>query len=226
MVAEFPKAPARETGRGFFAFIGMISIAITGGIGCGKSMAAARLIERWPAGRVANFCSDEAVAELLATPAVQEAIAEIAGDSRFIGDKGLDKAALRKEVFENCRFREKVQELLHPLVLEKAKRFAQDAPEDAVLALYEVPLLYEVDFPLARAIDLVVAASRSSQLDRLCGIRGIPKAQAEKMLEAQWPVLKKVDRGQVVVWNDGDIDSLYAQVDHLADRCQPLFELE
>jgi len=87
-----------------------------------------------------------------------------------------------------------------------------------------VPLLYEASFPLERDFDLVVAASGSTQMKRLSEVRKLELNLARKIIEAQMPLHEKIIRGDVVVWNDGDISSLEVQIGHLTARCAALFE--
>jgi dephospho-CoA kinase len=198
-----------------------LQIAVTGGVACGKTSVCRRLLEKLPRGTSTFISCDEEVRALLATYDVREeigALGRIFGTELLSGD-GIDRKQLRELLFENSDFRGKVEAILHPLVLDRV--FAQSKTwSDLVrISIIEVPLLYEVDFPLDRDIDLVVASSRSMQMKRLCHDRGLDAAVAERIIGTQIPIEEKMRKADIIVWNDGALDALLAQTDHLVSRC-------
>lgn len=136
---------------------------------------------------------------------------------------GWDRVAFRELLFENSEFRGKVEGLLHPLVLQRAADFSGKLPPRVKILLVEVPLLYEAEFPLRRDLDLAVAASESTQIRRLRDERGLDAGLIRRMLCSQMPIEEKIKRADLVVWNDGSLDALDAQTDHLLSRCHTLF---
>ena len=182
-------------------------------------------MERLPQGTSSFFSCDEEVRALLGIPEVQEQIGALAMayGGEVLDAGGIDRGALRELLFENFEFRGKVEGVLHPLVLDRVIAQSGTWSDLVRISIIEVPLLYEVDFPLDRDIDLVVASSRSMQMKRLTLDRGLDGAVAERILQAQIPVEEKMRRANIVVWNDGAIESLLAQADHLVSRCDRLF---
>ncbi|MDF1824480.1 MAG: dephospho-CoA kinase [Verrucomicrobiales bacterium] len=198
----------------------MIVIAITGGVACGKSLVAKKLRQGLS---LPFFSSDDCVAGLLRREPLQNEILKLLGETGCRSAEVFDKKVIRKHAFENSDFREKLEMLLHPLVLDEAVEFLEEEKDRAKISLVEVPLLYEVEFPLKRNIDLVVAASPLTQLARLTVDRGLDEQLAKQILNAQLLIDEKIRRADVVVWNDGSLESLNSQVTHLADRCSLLF---
>lgn len=203
----------------------MLTIAVTGGIACGKSAFTTRFRERSPGGAVSVFSCDRAVRELSETTEVRESIARFGRDcGRALGGAGgLDRVGFRELLFENSEFRGKVERLLHPLVLQRAVDHHRTLPPGVRVLLVEVPLLYEADFPLSRDLDLAVAASERVQTLRLREKRGLGMELIGHMLRSQMPIEEKIQRADLVVWNDGSLDALNAQTDHLLSRCRTLF---
>lgn len=197
----------------------MIVIAITGGVACGKSLVVRKLVEVLS---VPYFSSDECVGALLRDQKIQADVLRLLEESASCQTEVFDKKTVRKHAFENSEFREKLESLLHPLVYDEAVAFLKREKNRAKVSLVEVPLLYEVDFPLKRNVDLVVAASRLTQLNRLVEDRGLSGEMAEQILNAQLLIDEKIRRADVVVWNDGSLESLDSQVMHLAGRCSLL----
>lgn len=202
----------------------MIAIAVTGGAACGKSEFCRSLQKLLPDNTCFWFCSDQVVSDLLKDEGVLDRVRGIeSGDSVFIeGD--LDRDSLRKLVFENSEFREKLEALLHPFVLERAEAFRKGLSGQQIIVLLEIPLLYEVEFPILRDIELVVAASRATQVKRIMHHRKLSRELGEQILDSQLPIETKISRGDIVVWNDGSEELFKAQIEHLATRCQPYVE--
>lgn len=203
----------------------MITIAVTGGPACGKSHFCRRLMELSGPGRVSIFNCDAAVRDLHREKDMISEIRRI-GSTLELPDllqaEELDRNLFRELLFENSEFREKIEALLHPKVLQRVEAHLVALPDNVRLALVEVPLLYEVNFPVIRDLDLVVGASASIQRNRLVEQRGLAPGVADRLLRTQLPVADKVRLADIVVWNDGDLESFEAQISHLHRRCENL----
>jgi transcription termination factor Rho len=82
----------------------------------------------------------------------------------------------------------------------------------AKVLVAEVPLYYETGAAVMADRVIVVAANRASQLARLQKSRGLNEAAAEEMFRLQLPIEAKAARADVVIWNDGSLEALEAQV--------------
>jgi dephospho-CoA kinase len=185
-----------------------LAVAITGGIGAGKSEAL-RAFERHGA---AVISSDEIVHRLLQEDeGVRVAIKDRFGD-RALDDAGRpDRAAIAKIVFADRDALAWLEELLHPLVVREylAWREALGRRDDPpAVCVTEVPLLYEVGGE--KRFDAVVAITAP---------RDLRAARASVPLEARErrliPDEEKVERADFAYVNDGtpaDLDAFVAQV--------------
>ena len=203
----------------------MITVALTGGVACGKSTVASRMMAKFPKGAASSFDCDRAVRELYEDESVLKEISSLPDAPPDIVSKDLvlNKQLLRELSFENSDFRVKLEGLLHPLVLDRAVSHVSNLPKAVQIMIHEVPLLYEVEFPISRDLDLVVAASGETQLKRLQNDRGIDRLLGQGIIDAQLPMDEKVKRADIVIWNDGSLDSFHDQIDHLILRCNPYF---
>ncbi len=195
----------------------MITIAITGGLGTGKSSFTAFLKEALP--KCASFDCDDAVHELLTTAEITEKIKNLFGKSILTGEEKLDRAALREIVFADESKRKQLESLLHPEVLvacRSEQALAQSSDFDYFVV--EVPLLYEAEFPLERDLDVVVAASEWLQYSRLKERNSWDEETIKSVLHAQMPLTEKITRADVVVWNEGTDRELKEQALILTDR--------
>jgi dephospho-CoA kinase len=120
-----------------------IAVAITGGIGAGKSTA----LEAFRRHGAATVSSDEIVHHLLATEdAVRDALVERLG-SQIIGRDGRpDRAAIARIVFRDRAALEFLEALLHPLVSREYLQWREQLAaldQPPAVCVTEVPLLYE-----------------------------------------------------------------------------------
>jgi dephospho-CoA kinase len=118
-----------------------LAVAITGGIGAGKSEALAAFARHG----AATISSDEVVHELYRDEEVREALRERYGDGIFDGDEVI-RAALGAIVFADRSELAWLERLLHPKVMARTEAWRQELaelPDPPALAVNEVPLLYE-----------------------------------------------------------------------------------
>ncbi len=121
-----------------------IAVAITGGIGAGKSTA----LDAFRRHGAATVSSDEIVHHLLRTdPEVKKALVERLG-ADILDDEGVpDRERIALEVFKDREALDFLEKLLHPLVsreyLAWREQLAQ-LPSPPRVCVTEVPLLYEV----------------------------------------------------------------------------------
>ena len=120
-----------------------VAVAITGGIGAGKSEAL-RAFARHGA---ATVSSDEIVHHLLLRDDVKRAVVERVGNGVVAPDGEIDRGALATAVFNDRDALRWLEELLHPLVAAEYLQWREDLaklPTAPQVCVTEVPLLYEV----------------------------------------------------------------------------------
>lgn len=194
----------------------MKSWVITGGIACGKSQVINKLATLSPS--LVSFSADVIVAELLKKPLVEEELALVFGKGVLNSNGcGVNREWLREVVLPDPLLRARLESVLHPPVLEalESARSAA-AAEGRNLFLAEVPLHYEIGTTVSADFVIVVASSRSVQVRRMMENRGLDEQTVHQFLAAQWPIEAKVERADAVIWNDGSLASLEAQVLTLA----------
>jgi dephospho-CoA kinase len=178
-----------------------VAVAITGGIGAGKT-AALEAFERHGAAVVS---SDEIVHQLLRVdPEVRGAIVERFGDEVVGEDGEIDRAAIAERVFADPEALRFLEELLHPRVAAEYLRWREwlgtldPAPDVCVT---EVPLLYEVGSE--ERFDKVVLVTAPLGL-RKARKAFDPAPREERLL----PDRDKAKKADFVYVNDGSLDDL------------------
>jgi dephospho-CoA kinase len=182
-----------------------IAVAITGGIGAGKSTALA-CFRRHGA---ATVSSDEIVHHLLASdPDVKEALVERFGDE-ILGETGApDRERIALRVFRDRDALDFLEKLLHPLVSREYLTWREQLaalPSPPKVCVTEVPLLYEVGGE--ERFDKVVVITAPSKLRE--ARRGGRKDDREARL---LPDREKVERADFAYVNTGTPEELDAWV--------------
>ncbi len=184
----------------------MLSVALTGNIGSGKSIVA-EFFRHWGA---TVIDADALVRELQAkgSPLLAR-IVERFGVGILRADGELDRAGLRALVFADPGALADLNALVHPEVERRRAELVAEARErgDAVV-VSDIPLLFEVGDPEAFDAVVLVDAPEALRLERLVRFRGLDPKTAAGMIAAQAPSGPKRGRSRFVIDNDGDLESL------------------
>ncbi len=198
----------------------MITVAVTGGIGSGKSTVSAALRER---GAVV-VDSDQLAREVVApgTPGLA-AIAERFGAEMVDADGALDRAALAAVVFADPASRIALEQITHPLVRKGFVAVQQAAAIDAIV-VNDIPLLTTLEAAAAFHLVVGVRADAERRIDRLIS-RGLGEADARARMAAQLTDAERAPLCDVLIDNDGRRADVVAAVDALwHDRLLPFEE--
>ncbi|MGL4400031.1 MAG: dephospho-CoA kinase, partial [Luteolibacter sp.] len=187
-------------------------IALTGGIASGKSTVC-RLLGEWLPSVVIFDC-DAAVHRILdSDPGVAARVADVFGGEVLDVAGRINRQILRDRVFFDEAARLKLEGILHPQVRQEClDSLAQAAKSGADLFVADVPLLFERGFDFGQTQVVVVASSRSTQIQRLKARSGFDDQLIGSILAAQLPLQEKISRADVVFWNDGPQAVLRFQV--------------
>ena len=195
----------------------MKTLALTGGIACGKSLFASFLAE---CGADAVDADDLVRALHAPGGAAAAAVAREFGPGLLAPDGGTDRAALGRLVFSDAAARRRLEGLVHPLVREAlfAWRDAPAAPGGAPLRVAQIPLLFETGW--TDGWDYTATVETSSEEARLARLRarGLSDAEARARIAAQLPAAERIARADFVVRNDAGPDELRALAKALYGR--------
>jgi dephospho-CoA kinase len=193
----------------------VIKVALTGGIGSGKSE-----VERLLAAHGAAVVDSDALArEVVApgTPGLAEVLAAF-GPGVRAADGSLDRAALAAVVFPDPSELARLEAIVHPLVAARAHELEDAAHRDGVAVfVHSVPLLADRAHAAGYDVVVVVDAPDDVRLDRLVRQRGLPESNARARMAAQATREERRAIADVVLDNAGSLDVLREQVDRLWD---------
>ena len=183
-----------------------MKIALTGGIGCGKSTALTAFRNH----HFTTLSADALGHEILSgSAAVDFVVKRFGKDCAPAGV--IDRARLAKIVFSDPRAREDLEAFMHPRIENAWRERAQAAESRGENCVVEIPLLFEKQLEGAFDSTLCLACSEAVQLERL-EKRGLPREQARSRMAAQLPLEEKVRRADYCLFNDGSPEFLEAQI--------------
>lgn len=191
----------------------MLLVAVSGGIGSGKSTLSRLLGER---GATVVEADELALQALAPATAGERAVLTAFGQSVADSDGHIDRARLGALVFSDDHALEVLESIVHPIVRQAFMDRVAAAPEDAVV-VYDVPLLAEsgdtADFDLV----VMVESSRDVRLERLAS-RGLTRADALARMAHQATDERRREIADVVISNEGSEDDLRREVENLWTR--------
>jgi dephospho-CoA kinase len=180
----------------------MLRVALTGGIGTGKSVVLEQL--RALGARVLDA---DAVAHAVMAPGTPAAAAirDRFGAAVVAPDGGVDRPALGAVVFSDEGARRDLESIVHPAVYDTIDAWmAACAREGAGVAVAEIPLLFETGHEADFDVVLVTACAPDEQVRRIVA-RGGTEADARRRMAAQWPLSDKEARADHVIRTDGSL---------------------
>jgi dephospho-CoA kinase len=189
----------------------MLKVGLTGGIASGKS-----LVEREFAALGVPVADADVISRELTRPggAGLRALVEALGPGILGPGGSLDRRRLRQQIFANPGLRQRVEHLLHPLILQGLKTTLDGCTAPYALAV--VPLLTEV--PAARVLVdrvLLVDCSEALQLSRLMSRDHLDEVAARAILAAQATRSERMRAADDILLNEGDVGALREYVARL-----------
>ncbi|MFI0414909.1 MAG: dephospho-CoA kinase [Candidatus Thiodiazotropha sp.] len=181
----------------------MLVIALTGGIGSGKSAVASHLESL----NVPVIDADRLAHQLVkpGSPALLEIQAAF-GDDLLDANGALDRSALRKIVFDNPQQRKRLEGILHPRIREAMKSWL--ANQSAPYAVLVIPLLFETgQMSLADRV-LVVDCDESLQIERVLARDEISREQIRQIIASQVDRQTRLQGADDVIENNGSLEAL------------------
>jgi dephospho-CoA kinase len=184
----------------------MLSVALTGNIGAGKSTVA-ELFKRWGA---TVIDADQLVRETQAPgqPVLAKIVSRF-GKEFLQPDGTLDRAALRVRVLGDAQGLADLNRIVHPEVHRRRQALlaAARARGDRIV-VSDIPLLFESADPAEFDAIVLVDAPEAVRRARLLATRPLRPEEADRLMAVQLPSTPKRARSDYVIENDGDLPAL------------------
>ena len=191
--------------------LGMRVIGLTGGIGCGKSLAAQYFAE------LGALVID---ADQLARAAIErgsdgfDEVITLFGDS-ILMDGNIDRRALGELIFKDPAAKKQLESIIHPFVRREFEEAVASLKGDQVL-VYEIPLLVETGAHERFDVVITVESEMENRVARLRG-RGMHISEIEGRIAAQATREQRIEVADFLIENDGSEDELLRQVENIWD---------
>ena len=191
----------------------MFTVALTGGIGSGKSTVAERLGALGAGVIDTDLLSRELT---IAGHPILERLAAMFGASILLADGALDRAALRERVFHCPAERGQLEAILHPAIRDlMLERLAVLAAPYAVLV---IPLLFETGQEILADRVLVVDVPENIQVERVKRRGGLAEDAILRIIASQISRQTRLERADDILDNSGNPAALESQIQRLHAR--------
>jgi dephospho-CoA kinase len=187
----------------------ILTVGLTGGIGCGKSTVAHLFAEQG-----AGIVDTDAISHQLtqsggtAIPAIRAAFG-----AEYIGEDGaLDRARMRALVFSDAESRHRLERLLHPLILEQTKVKMQQMRTTPYVIVVVPLLLQSPEYRKLVQRVLVVDCNERTQIERVTRRSPMTEDEVRAIIASQTPRAERLRQADDVIINEDGLDNLAAQV--------------
>lgn len=194
-------------------------IGITGGIGMGKSTVAG-LVEKLGI----EVVDTDHLARVVVQPG-QSALNEIQtlfGPGVIGPDGALRREELARRVFASEVSRKQLEAILHPKIRAiwrgKVTEWRDSGDKSGAVV---IPLLFETRSEKQFDFVICVACTKETQQQRLLSRRMTPEQIAQR-IKAQWPIEKKMEAADYVIWDEGDLSVVEEQLEKILKEAEAL----
>ena len=198
----------------------VLLVALTGGIGAGKSLVAGYFADL--GARVVDADQLSRVAIERGSKGFDAVVAEFGDGILRNGD--IDRRALGEKVFNNANARAKLEAIIHPIVRTQFDDLVSSLREHEIM-IYEIPLLVET-----RAQDrfnvVITVESDSTLRESRLRERGLLHSEIASRMSAQASSAERIAVADYVIENNASTDQLLRQVEHLWEIVLPSLERE
>ncbi len=189
----------------------MLRVALTGGIGTGKSTASKILNEL---GAFIFDADKEAKNILKNNETVQsELIAEF-GTDIMSGDENIDNNKLARIAFQDQDYQLRLNSIIHPYVFQKIDKSFDDILEKGTYDIFVVDaaLIYESGADTHMDYVIVITAFLKVRMERALQRETLARDEILKRMDLQWSEEEKIALSDFVIHNDNTEEELRASV--------------
>jgi dephospho-CoA kinase len=187
----------------------VIKVALTGGIGSGKSTAGDFFEDLGAVVVDADQLAREVIER--GTDGFDELVATF-GDE-ILTNGILDRRKLGEIVFADPKARKTLEEIIHPRVAEAFDEIVQESPADSVI-VYQIPILVETKGEDRFDYVITVESNLDLRIARLKE-RGMKSYEIDARLKTQASDEQRAAIADLIFKNDGDLDQLLRQVENV-----------
>ena len=192
------------------------TIAITGGIGSGKSTFCSKLKEKG----FKIHSSDEQVAKIYKNPEKKfVTYLRTIGLSKSISKKNIDKKIISKIIFENKQIRKKLELYIFKIVRKNRSDFIkQEKQKKTKLIFIDIPLLFENNLEKQFNKVISIIASKRVRLKRLKKTRKMTENQFKNITRSQTSDVIRKKKSDYVIYNNSTLKDYKIKINKLISK--------
>mgnify|MGYP001234167052 FL=1 len=192
------------------------TIAITGGIGSGKSTFCSKLKEKG----FKIHSSDEQVAKIYKNPEKKfVTYLRTIGLSKSISKKNINKKIISKIIFENKQIRKKLELYIFKIVRKKRSDFIkQEKQKKTKLIFIDIPLLFENNLEKQFNKVISIIASKRVRLKRLKKTRKMTENQFKNITRSQTSDVIRKKKSDYVIYNNSTLKDYKIKINKLISK--------
>ena len=192
------------------------TIAVTGGIGSGKSTFCSKLKEKG----FKIHSSDEQVAKIYKNPEKKfVTYLRTIGLSKSISKKNIDKKIISKIIFENKQIRKKLELYIFKIVRKKRSDFIkQEKQKKTKLIFIDIPLLFENNLEKQFNKVISIIASKRVRLKRLKKTRNMTENQFKNITRSQTSDVIRKKKSDYVIYNNSTLKDYKIKINKLISK--------
>ena len=192
------------------------TIAITGGIGSGKSTFCSKLKEKG----FKIHSSDEQVAKIYKNPEKKfVTYLRTIGLSKSISKKNIDKKIISKIIFENKQIRKKLELYIFKIVRKKRSDFIKKEKQKKTRLIFiDIPLLFENNLEKQFQKVISIIASKQTRLKRLKKTRKMTETQFKNIIRFQTSDVIRKKKSDYVIYNNSTLKHYKTKINKLINK--------
>ena len=192
------------------------TIAITGGIGSGKSTFCSKLKDNG----FKIHSSDEQVAKIYKNPDKKfVTYLRTIGLSKSISKKNIDKKNISKIIFKNKEIRKKLELYIFKIVRKKRSDFIKQEKEKKTRLIFiDIPLLFENNLEKQFHKVISIIASKQVRLKRLKKTRKMTETQFKNIIRSQTSDVIRKKKSDYVIYNNSTLKDYKIKINKLINR--------
>jgi len=190
----------------------MLLVGLTGGIGSGKTTFASLLSER--GAHVVDADELGRAALLPGTPSWHSVVDQFGDEILAAASMDIDRKRLASVVFADKAKLTALNAIVHPVIIRGIAEALEHFRDTNEIVVLDAALIVELGLDEGLDVLVVVAAPERMRAKRLVD-RGMNVEDALARMAAQAPTDELVERADIVVRNDGNLDSLRAEADRV-----------
>ena len=192
----------------------MLRIGLTGGIGSGKSTISDIFHSIY---HIPIIDADE-ISRFLLSPnqSAFKEVVNVFGDDVVMSTGEIDRKWLREKIFNHKDLKQQLEHIIHPKVRDEISK--QVSTVQTSYCLIVIPLLVESNMQSTVDRILVVDTNQDNQIQRVTSRDNCAPEHVLSIIDSQIDANKRLESADDVITNNGNIQELHHQVEHLHEK--------